>query len=245
VALQGNLLGLALATALAAVPLKIEVDRSRVDLPGRKLEVRMNHPAGRVELKVYGPRGGAPLLETTQDFTGRPPGEPLVVTWPDPHGEVARLDLRAYDAGGYWVGMALVRWFIPHEEVNFATDSAVITPAEAPKLEGSQKLIADALAKFHDLGPIKLFIAGHTDTVGATGYNLRLSQRRAQAIATWFRKRGLRLPIYFEGFGEQALLVSTPDETDERRNRRVDYILSFDEPAIKGESFRPVWKQVP
>jgi outer membrane protein OmpA-like peptidoglycan-associated protein len=244
VPLPRNLLALALAAA-AGTPLRIEVDRARVDLPGHKLEVRMNHRAGRVELKVFGPTGEAPLVDRSEDFAGRPAGEPLVVTWPDPGGEVARLDLRAYDADGYYVGVALIPWSvtIPHEEVNFATDSATITAAESPKLEGSLKLISDALARHHNLGPIKLFIAGHTDTVGAPAYNLRLSQRRAQAIAGWFRKHGLRLPIFYEGFGEQSLLVATPDETDEVRNRRVDYILAVEEPALKGA--RAAWKGVP
>jgi outer membrane protein OmpA-like peptidoglycan-associated protein len=243
---DGNLLALALA-ALAAggSPLRIEVDKGRVDLAARKLEVRMNHRAGRVELKIFGPTGATPLVDTAQDFSGHAPGDVLVVSWPDPGGEVARLDLRAYDADGYYVGVALIPWSvtIPHEEVNFATDSAAITPDQAPKLEGSLKLIADSLARHRALGPIKLFIAGHTDTVGVPAYNLRLSQRRAQAIAAWFRKHGLRLPILHEGFGEQSPLVATPDETDEPRNRRVDYILAIEEPALKG--VRAAWKSVP
>jgi outer membrane protein OmpA-like peptidoglycan-associated protein len=247
VTLEGNLLALVMAAAAAASPLRIEVDRARVDLAARKLEVRMNHPAAKVELKVFSPTGTAPLVDITQDFSGQPAGAPLVVTWPDPGGEVGKVDVRAYDTAGYYVGVALIPWSvtIPHQEVNFATDSAVITAEEAPKLEGSVKLIGEALARHRNLGPIKLFIAGHTDTVGASPYNLRLSQRRAQSIATWFRKHGLRLPIYYEGFGEQALLVATPDGTNEARNRRVDYILAVEEPTLKGQGFRPAWKAAP
>jgi outer membrane protein OmpA-like peptidoglycan-associated protein len=243
VALQGILLGMTLA--LAGSPLRIEVDKAKVDLAARKLELRMNHAPGRVELKVFGPTGATPLVDTTQDFAGHAPGETLVVSWPDPGGEVARIDLRAYDAAGYYVGVALIPWSvtIPHEEVNFATDSALITAGESPKLERSLRLIIDSLARHRNLGPIKLFIAGHSDTVGATVYNLRLSQRRAQSIAAWFRRHGLRVPIYYEGFGEQSLAVATPDETDEPRNRRVDYILAIEEPTLKGP--RPAWKHVP
>jgi outer membrane protein OmpA-like peptidoglycan-associated protein len=155
--------------------------------------------------------------------------------------------VRAYDTDGAYVGMALLPWSIsiPHEEVTFATDSAAIAPTEAPKLEASYKLITDALVKYRELGAIKLFIAGRTDSVGNAGYNLKLSQRRAQAIAGWFRKRGLKVPVLFEGFGEQALQVPTPDETDEPRNRRVDYFLALDEPPLKTNNFRPVWKRAP
>jgi len=49
----------------------------------------------------------------------------------------------------------------------------------------------------------------------------------------------------YEGFGEQSLAVATPDETDEPRNRRVDYILSVEDPPLKAAGFRPVWKRVP
>ena len=78
--------------------------------------------------------------------------------------------------------------------------------------------------------------------MGAAKYNLGLSLKRAQSIAGWFRKNGLRIAIAFEGFGEQALRVATPDNTDEPRNRRVDYILSVEDPVLRATDFRPVWK---
>jgi outer membrane protein OmpA-like peptidoglycan-associated protein len=92
---------------------------------------------------------------------------------------------------------------------------------------------------------VRLYIAGHTDTVGDAGYNLRLSRLRAQAIARWFRQRGLRIPIGWEGFGESAPLIATADNVDEPRNRRVDYILSVDEPVFNVLGFRPSWNAVP
>ena len=81
--------------------------------------------------------------------------------------------------------------------------------------------------------------------MGAPAYNLALSQRRAQSIAAWFRKRGLRLPVLYEGFGELAPLVGTPDQTDEPRNRRVDYILAVEDPVLKATRHRAAWKRVP
>ncbi len=234
--------------ALVAGALEAQIDRSKVDLPRRRLEARLSRPAGKVSVKVFGAQGGAPLAEDEQDLSAQPAGGPLVVTWP-PTGDaqVARIDLRFEDRDGFFTGVSLVPWnvHIPHEEVLFATDSAAIAAAESPKLEASYAKIADALAKHRELGPIKLFIAGHTDTVGNAGYNVKLSQRRAQAIAGWFRKRGLRIPVLFEGFGEHAPLVGTPDEKDEPRNRRVDYILAVEEPALKATAFRASWKRAP
>jgi outer membrane protein OmpA-like peptidoglycan-associated protein len=244
--IQTLLVGLLLSTpARAGSPLRVEIDKSRA-LSQRTVEIRMNHSPSHVEVKVYGLSGDAPLVEHEQKFTGHAPGEPLSVTWPDPGADVGRIEVRSFDTEGGSYLYTLTPWSvtIPHEEVNFATDSAVVTPGEAPKLEASLKLITDALTKHREVGAIKLFIVGHTDTVGNAAYNLKLSQARAQSISSWFRKRGLRLPIYFEGLGEQSLLVATPDETDEPRNRRCEYILGLESPALKAVGFRPTWKSL-
>jgi outer membrane protein OmpA-like peptidoglycan-associated protein len=186
------------------------------------------------------------LLEQDQDFADRDPATPLVMMWKSlPKGtEIGRIEVKVSDGSGAYKSFALYPWSvsIPHEEVNFATNSAAIAPSEAPKLQASLERIADALAKHKDLGPIKLYVAGHSDTVGAAPYNLELSRKRAQSIAHWFRKFGLAIPIAHEGFGEFAPLVATPDNTPEARNRRVDYILSIEDPVLKATNFQPVWK---
>jgi outer membrane protein OmpA-like peptidoglycan-associated protein len=212
------------------------------------MPILISSPDGKVELRISGASGGPPLLEHEQDFADHDPAIPLFVTWkPLPKGtEVGRVDLKVTDASGAFKGFALFPWsvYIPHEEVNFATDSASIDRAETPKLQASLSKIADALAKHKNLGPIKLYIAGHTDTVGTAVYNLNLSRRRAQSIAGWFRKNGLRIPIAYEGFGEFALAVATADNKDEPRNRRVDYILSVEDPTLKATEFQAVWKPI-
>jgi outer membrane protein OmpA-like peptidoglycan-associated protein len=228
--------------------LTVLVDKSQVDLAGGRMPIRVSSPDGKVELRILGASGGPPLLEHEQDFADHDPAMPLTVTWkPLAKGtEVGRVDLKVTDAGGAFKSFALFPWsvYIPHEEVNFATDSASIDRAEVPKLQASLGKIADALAKHKDLGPIKLYIAGHTDTVGTAAYNLNLSRRRAQSIAGWFRKNGLRIPIAYEGYGEFALLVATLDNTDEPRNRRVDYILSVEDPILKATEVQAVWKPI-
>ncbi len=234
---------------VVAPALEIQIDRAQVDLAARRLQARFSRPAARAELKLIGATGGPPIAEVEQDLGGRAAGEPLEIRWPAPPagGEVGRIDLRLHDPDGFYAGVSLYPWsvHIPHEEVGFATDSSAIDRAEEPKLEASHRLIAAALARHRDLGPIKLYIAGHTDTVGADAYNLDLSQRRARTIAAWFRRRGLRLPVLYEGFGEQALLVATPDSTGEARNRRVDYILAVEDPTLRATRFQPRWKIVP
>jgi len=95
---------------------------------------------------------------------------------------------------------------------------------------------------------MQLYVAGHTDTVGTSASNRKLSLARARAIATYFKSKGLRIPIAFAGFGEDVLLVKTADETDERRNRRVDYVLGpvGGAPPFKGPYLRAraEWKRL-
>jgi outer membrane protein OmpA-like peptidoglycan-associated protein len=237
--------------ALAAgSPLKVQVDKTKVDLKQHRLEVKMSHPAGKVKIEVYAD-SEAVIADEEQDFTGRPAGAPLIVTWtPSSDAAVARIEVHAYDAQGNWVGVEIAPWFvpIPHEDVNFRTGSSDIDEPETPKLEAAYTKLQEVLAKDaahgHMHPGITLYIAGHTDTVGTAAHNLKLSQDRARSIASWFRKRGVKLPISFEGFGETSPEVKTADNVDEPRNRRVDYVLS-DGPPTYSAAFKPSWKRIP
>ncbi|MET0595258.1 MAG: OmpA family protein [Polyangiaceae bacterium] len=225
--------------------LDVTIDKARVDLKEHKLEVKMNHVAAKVTVKVFDD-SGVVLADEEHPFAGAAPGTALVVTWsPSSDATVGRIEVFGYDEDGSYKGIAITPWTlsIPHEEVNFRRDSSEIDDSEKPKLEASFAKVTEAVASHKDLGRIALFIAGHTDSVGAPAYNVQLSRSRAQAIAGWFKKRGLRIPIAFEGFGESSLLVKTADEVDEPKNRRVDYILSIDEPIFKTSGFRPAWKR--
>jgi len=238
--------------AAAGVPLRISLDKSKVDLKRHRLELTMSQPAGKVAIKVTG-ESGATLAEEEHDFSGHSAGSLLVVTWnPVPDEAVSRIEVRATDARGYYVGVELSPWFVPlpHDEVNFRTGSADIDAAERPKLEAAyaelEKKLAEIAGKDRDRQHrnITLFIAGHTDTVAGAAFNLKLSQARARAIAGWFRTRGARIPIAYEGFGETSLLVPTADQIDEPRNRRTDYFLAEEAPALKTTGFKPAWKRV-
>jgi outer membrane protein OmpA-like peptidoglycan-associated protein len=228
--------------------LKVQVDKSKVNLKEHRLEVKMWPRSSKISLVVTG-ESGAILAEEEQDFTGRPAGSPLLVTWTPSNGDdaVAKITIKAGDDRGY-VGLELSPWSvnIPHDDVNFRTASSDIDASEVPKLDAAYAKLGEILAKDKDkqFRTITLFIAGHTDTVGDNASNLKLSRDRARSIAGWFRKRGARIPIAFEGYGETALAVSTADGVDEPRNRRVDYILSNDEPMMKTNGFRPAWKRI-
>jgi len=227
-------------------PLKLEIDRSKVDLDAHRFELKMSRSAKKVRVRVRDAEGNT-LAEEEQAFHGEPAGTALVITWhPSSDAPVARVEVWGYDTAGYWAGVAIIPWSIriPHEEVLFDTGKADIKPPEEPKLEASYAEITKAVDKHRDLGNIVLFIAGHTDRVGSDSSNLTLSRKRANAIAAWFKNRGLSIPIAWEGFGESAPAVKTGDGVDEPRNRRVDYILAIEPPTIKNSGDPPVWKTI-
>jgi outer membrane protein OmpA-like peptidoglycan-associated protein len=241
-------------TATAGSPLEISVDRSKVDLKAHRLEIKLSRKPSKVSIRVEA-ESGAVLADEEQDFSDRPAPSPLVVTWtPSSDEPVEKIEVRATDAlGSYTVTLTPYNFTIEHEDVNFKTGSAVIEESETPKLETAHgKIIAKVAAIRakdinHQHRNLTLFIAGHTDTVGGFDYNIGLSRERASAIANWFRRRGVPLPVAYEGFGESSPRVATADQVDEPRNRRVDYIIA-DDPAsassiLKTTGFKPAWKR--
>jgi OOP family OmpA-OmpF porin len=105
--------------------------------------------------------------------------------------------------------------------VNFANGSADLTPDAIKALD----TLGQALSS-QDLAGYKFRIEGHTDTVGSAGYNRELSERRAEAVVDYIAKKYSVDPSRLQavGMGEEGLLVQTPPQTAEPRNRRVQVI---------------------
>ena len=226
---------------------RVEVDKSHA-LDEHWMGIKMSRPPGKVRLTVLTEEGQI-LADVDRDFTGRSPGESLVVRWEQGNEQpIGAIHLHMEDRDEHFIEQEYSAWYvpIPHEEVNFRTGSSDIDASEVPKLDAAFMKVQEVLSKdkARDHKNLALYVAGHTDTVGNGSYNLKLSQARAQSLARWFRQKGVHITIAFEGFGETALRVSTPDQTDEPRNRRADYILADDPPPMKAVDFKPSWKRV-
>lgn len=105
--------------------------------------------------------------------------------------------------------------------VQFATGSATLTPQAVRTLnELGRALSSSALESF------QFMIAGHTDTVGRRDLNLDLSERRAQAVRQYLIANFGIDPARLDaaGRGQDDLLIQTPEQTPEARNRRVQII---------------------
>ncbi|MCX5819382.1 MAG: OmpA family protein [Deltaproteobacteria bacterium] len=66
-------------------------------------------------------------------------------------------------------------------------------------------------------------VIGHTDTVGNTEANEKLGLQRAQSVAEIIKRAGLQVhDLTIASHGKRNLLVATPDNTPEPKNRRVE-----------------------
>lgn len=224
-------------------PLTLTVSKEDLDLAARTLRFKLSRPAGKAKLTVVSDSGWN-AFDGEVKFKGEPAGTQLEVTWPKPAGKVLKISLKAYDTAEFYQSVEFYPWQvdIPHEEVGFPSGSADIPAAERSKVDKSVQKVSEAVKRYGEFAPLRLYILGHTDTVGATDSNRELSLQRARSIAAYFRKHGAQLPIYYEGFGEQAPHKPTPDETAEPANRRAEYIISVDDPTLTNAPFSPKWR---
>lgn len=103
--------------------------------------------------------------------------------------------------------------------VHFAFNSAAIRP-------GEYEAIRAAAAAYLARRDGSVVVQGHTDTVGSDTYNLRLSQRRAEAVANALAQLGVsRAAIDMDWYGERLNAVPTGDGVRSEANRRVTISL--------------------
>jgi outer membrane protein OmpA-like peptidoglycan-associated protein len=89
--------------------------------------------------------------------------------------------------------------------------------------EESARLVPSVLAAVKQRPDPEVSVIGHTDTMGQTTANVALGLTRARFVRNLLVDAGLD-PATIEvlSHGESALLIRTPDETPEPRNRRVE-----------------------
>lgn len=222
-------------------PLQIRMAPGSLDVANRRVSVILDRASSRVEVTVRGPKG----VELGGAVTPKavPAGTPIEVQWSQSAGEAMKLLVRGFDADGFYSDIELSPWrySVPHEDVVFATNSAVIESAEEPKLQAAMVDVQNVLDKYGSDVIIKLYVAGHTDTVGDTGHNQTLSLDRAKSIANWFKRAGFKGDIFYQGLGERDQAVATADSVDEPKNRRVTYVLAAQSPEIPADAAGASW----
>lgn len=232
-------------------PLRVTYDSAHLDLDRHVLEFKLSRAAASADLVVLG-EDGDEIGTGSATYQDPQADSWLQISWTQPPDtRVMILKLRVVADDGRATNVQLIPWSvaIDHEDVKFRTDSATIDPPEEAKLVSSLARIDRVVKRTGRFMKMTLYVAGHTDTVGTAEKNRTLSLRRARAIATYFRRKGLAIPIAFAGYGEDVLKVKTAQETDAPANRRADYVIGptgapppFKGPYLKA---RVTWQRLP
>lgn len=100
--------------------------------------------------------------------------------------------------------------------VLFAFDSARLTPA-------GEKALAPHAEYLKANADKKVVIAGYTDSTGPEEYNLKLSQRRAEAAKAYLVQQGVKpCRLTAKGYGETNFVADNKTAQGRAQNRRIE-----------------------
>lgn len=100
--------------------------------------------------------------------------------------------------------------------VNFEFNKATLTANARTILDG----VADAL---HAASSIRIEVGGHTDGKGGEAYNLKLSQKRAEAVQAYLVGRGVEAArMSAKGYGKSMPIADNATDEGREQNRRVE-----------------------
>jgi len=117
--------------------------------------------------------------------------------------------------------------------INFKFDNACLPEQSLAEL--------DKEAIFFKKNPTVVFeIAGHTDSDGPKGYNLLLSQRRADAVVNYLVSQGVeRSQLIARGYGDTKPMNSNTTKFDKANNRRVEFkVLAMESNLVNQQKIK-------
>jgi outer membrane protein OmpA-like peptidoglycan-associated protein len=104
--------------------------------------------------------------------------------------------------------------------VLFGSDESTLTADGA-------EAIAQVSRTLLGVGIDRVTVEGHTDNVGSEEHNLRLSERRADAVAAALASRGfVPANIVRRGYGSQRPIADNTNEAGRAKNRRATLIVA-------------------
>jgi outer membrane protein OmpA-like peptidoglycan-associated protein len=100
--------------------------------------------------------------------------------------------------------------------LHFDPGSAAVRPQDVSLLDQASRL-------YRAGNPIVMIVSGSADTTGSAAVNLRLSQQRANNVLQGLVSRGIPVERFqVMAKGQTELVVPTPADKSEERNRRVE-----------------------
>jgi outer membrane protein OmpA-like peptidoglycan-associated protein len=102
------------------------------------------------------------------------------------------------------------------DSIHFETGKANLEPGSIPTM----RKLFDMMRENPE---IRIEIAGHTDSTGSEEVNQRLSELRAESVASWLIQNGISSKrIMTKGYGETKPIADNDTEAGRRRNRRTE-----------------------
>jgi len=116
------------------------------------------------------------------------------------------------------VGEGIVVEF--NEKILFGFDRSDLSGTSTKNLDK----LASILQRYPDTN---IEVQGHTDNVGTQNYNEALSERRADAVTSYLRSKGISASrLIPKGYGESAPKYANTSEEGRSMNRRVDFLIT-------------------
>jgi SH3 domain-containing YSC84-like protein 1 len=182
--------------------------RSRGIFAGLSLEGSTLRPDGSENQKIYGRDiSNREILEGDTPVPAA--GQQLIVTLNRYSGMTGdQVD----------VAQGLRNGRVTLQNVHFATGKADITPDS----EATLSKVAQAMKDNSDW---KIRVEGFTDSSGNRDSNLKLSEERAESVASWLADHGVdRSRLTTKGYGEDRPVASNTTDAGRRKNRRVELV---------------------
>lgn len=102
--------------------------------------------------------------------------------------------------------------------VHFAFNQATIRPEDEPVLDEA----AESIKASPDA---RIDVNGYCDSIGGDAYNMKLSQRRADAVVDYLAKKGVpATQLTAHGFGKTNFVASNRTADGRAQNRRVELV---------------------
>jgi outer membrane protein OmpA-like peptidoglycan-associated protein len=107
-------------------------------------------------------------------------------------------------------------------DVLFDTAQATLKPGAREKLAKVSGILL-AYPSLH------VAVEGHTDSIGGDDYNLKLSERRADAVRAYLIENGISAAnIEAHGMGKDNPVASNDTAAGRQQNRRVEMVVNGD-----------------
>ena len=121
------------------------------------------------------------------------------------------------------------------EGIKITFDSGLLFGFDSYQISSETRKNLDNMAEvLQDYDETNILIEGHTDSVGEDAYNQNLSEKRAEAVATYLRVKDVkRSRLVTKGYGESQPVASNADDSGQKQNRRVEVVITANEKLKK------------